>query len=137
MRVKPTYLQARKGYGTLSRQSKEKRLSIGRIGLAFAAILRSVPPEILHQAHCTIGLARNQIPSGRCTASVRIQHQAAVEGAHGESVDDFSMRITGLANSITTLGGSISETEIVKKMLCRSSPITSSKSRFQSRHFLM
>ncbi|XP_022983366.1 uncharacterized protein LOC111481973 [Cucurbita maxima] len=27
------------------------------------------------------------------------------------------MRITGLANSITTLGGSISETEIVKKML--------------------
>ena len=35
----------------------------------------------------------------------------------GESVDDFSMRITGHANSITTLGGSISETEIVKKML--------------------
>ena len=34
-----------------------------------------------------------------------------------ESVDDFSMRITGLANSITTLGGSISETEIMKKML--------------------
>ena len=34
-----------------------------------------------------------------------------------ESVDDFSMRITGLANSITTLGGSISEIEIVKKML--------------------
>ena len=30
----------------------------------------------------------------------------------GESVDDFSMRITGLGNSITTLGGSISETEI-------------------------
>ena len=27
------------------------------------------------------------------------------------------MRITGLANSITTLGGSISETKIVKKML--------------------
>ena len=35
----------------------------------------------------------------------------------GEFVDDFSMRITGLANSITTLGGSMSETEIVKKML--------------------
>ena len=34
-----------------------------------------------------------------------------------ESVDDFSMRITGLANSITTLDGSISETKIVKKML--------------------
>ena len=34
----------------------------------------------------------------------------------GESVDDFSMRITGLTN-ITTLGGSINKTEIVKKML--------------------
>ena len=32
----------------------------------------------------------------------------------GESVDDFSMRIMGLAKSITTLGGSISETEIVQ-----------------------
>ena len=31
----------------------------------------------------------------------------------GGSVDDFSMRITGLANSITTLGGSISETEMM------------------------
>ena len=35
----------------------------------------------------------------------------------GEFVDDFSMPITGLANSITTLGGSINETEIMKKML--------------------
>ena len=35
----------------------------------------------------------------------------------GESVDNFSMRIMGLANSITTLGGGINETEIVKKML--------------------
>ena len=34
----------------------------------------------------------------------------------GESVDDFSMRITGLANSITTLGGGISETEIVNDL---------------------
>ena len=34
-----------------------------------------------------------------------------------KSVDHFSMRITSLTNSITTLGGSISETEIVKKML--------------------
>ena len=33
----------------------------------------------------------------------------------GKSIDDFSMQITGLANSIITLGGSISETEIVKK----------------------
>jgi hypothetical protein len=35
----------------------------------------------------------------------------------GEGVDDFSMRITGLANSIAVLGGRITEAEIVKKML--------------------
>ena len=49
---------------------------------------------------------------------------------------NFSMWITGLANSITTLSGSISETEIMKKMLQRSPQITLSKSRFQSRHYL-
>ena len=36
---------------------------------------------------------------------------------NGESIDDISMRITGLDNSNTTLGGSINETKIVKKML--------------------
>ena len=34
-----------------------------------------------------------------------------------KSVDHFLMWITSLTNNITTLGGSISETEIVKKML--------------------
>ena len=78
----------------------------------------------LHQAHRAIGLGGNQIPSSWCTASAGIQHRAAwwkelskIRFQDGESVDDFSMRITGLANSITTLGESISETEIVKKML--------------------
>jgi hypothetical protein len=35
----------------------------------------------------------------------------------GEIVDDFSMRITGLANNIMILGGTITEAEIVKKIL--------------------
>jgi hypothetical protein len=35
----------------------------------------------------------------------------------GESVDNFSMHLTGLANNIAVLGGKISEPEIVKKML--------------------
>lgn len=35
----------------------------------------------------------------------------------GEIVDDFSLRITGLANSINVIGGSVSKAEIVKKML--------------------
>jgi hypothetical protein len=34
-----------------------------------------------------------------------------------ESVDDFSMRLTGLANNIAVLGGNITEQEIMKKML--------------------
>ena len=36
------------------------------------------------EAHRAIGLGGNQIPSGRCTASARIQHRAAVEGALGD-----------------------------------------------------
>jgi hypothetical protein len=35
----------------------------------------------------------------------------------GESVDDFSMRITGLTNNITILGGNVTEAEIIKKIL--------------------
>jgi hypothetical protein len=35
----------------------------------------------------------------------------------GETVDDFSMRIIGLANNITVLGGMITEGDIVKKIL--------------------
>lgn len=35
----------------------------------------------------------------------------------GESVDDFSLRITGLASNISTLGGKIEEAEVVKRML--------------------
>jgi hypothetical protein len=35
----------------------------------------------------------------------------------GESVSDFSMRITGLTNNITILGGNITEAEIIKKIL--------------------
>jgi hypothetical protein len=34
-----------------------------------------------------------------------------------ETVDDFSMHITGLANNITVLGGMIIEAEIVKKIM--------------------
>ena len=35
----------------------------------------------------------------------------------GKFIDDFPMWITGLANRITTLDGSINETEIMKKMM--------------------
>ena len=43
--------------------------------LAFAAILPICAPRdagiSLHQAHCTIGLGGNQIPSGQCTQRVQ------------------------------------------------------------------
>lgn len=45
----------------------------------------------------------------------------------GETVDDFSMCITVLTNSIAALGGTVIEVEIVKKMLhvvWRRSPAT-------------
>jgi hypothetical protein len=35
----------------------------------------------------------------------------------GQSVDDFSMCITGLANNINVLGGKVMKAEIVKKIL--------------------
>jgi hypothetical protein len=35
----------------------------------------------------------------------------------GETVDDFSMRITGRANNIMVLGGTITEAKIVKTIV--------------------
>ena len=95
--------------------------------LAFAAILRSVPPEML----ASLSTKRTAQSAWEGIKSRRVGVQRVLESnieqlrkelseirfKDAEFVDDFSMRITGLANSITTLGGSISKTEIVKKML--------------------
>lgn len=77
----------------------------------------------LHQTHHAIGLGGDQIPLGWCAATVEVQCRAATKEfpeilfKDSESVDNFFMQITGLANNITTLDGCINETEIVKKML--------------------
>lgn len=42
---------------------------------------------------------------------------AEISFRDGETVDDFSLQITGLANNIAILGGQTTEAEIVKKML--------------------
>ena len=95
--------------------------------LAFVAILRSVPLEMLasfstkRTAQSTWeGIKSRRVGIQRVWESNIEQLRKELSGIRfkdGKSVDDFSMRIMGLANSITTLGGSISETEIVKKML--------------------
>ena len=95
--------------------------------LAFAAILRVVPPEML----ASLATKRTAQSAWEAIKSRRIGVQrvrdANVEQLRkefdhirfkdGESVDDFSMRLTGLANNIAVLGGKITEPEIVKKML--------------------
>jgi hypothetical protein len=95
--------------------------------LAFVAILRVVPLEILASlsTKCTMQSAWEAIMSWW----IRVQHvreanaeQLRKDFDHirfkdGESVNDFLMHLTGLANNIMVLEGKIMESEIVKKML--------------------
>jgi hypothetical protein len=95
--------------------------------LAFAAILRAVPPEML----ASLATKRTAQSAWEAIKSCRIGVQCVrdanaeqlrkefdhIRFKDGESVDDFSMRLTGLANNIAVLGGKITEPEIVKKML--------------------
>jgi hypothetical protein len=95
--------------------------------LALAAILRAVPSEMLGS------LARKHTARSAWDAvkTVRVGVQR-VRDAHAkqllkdfnditfkdrESVDDFSLRIVGLANQVRTLGWDISDADIVTKML--------------------
>jgi hypothetical protein len=95
--------------------------------LAFAAILHVVPPEMLVSltSKRTAQSAWEAIKSRRIGVQ-RVRdantEQLRKEFDHiwfkdGESIDDFSIRLTGLANNIAMLGGKITEPEIVKKML--------------------
>jgi hypothetical protein len=95
--------------------------------LAFAAILRAVPLEML----ASLATKRTtqsvwEVIKSRRIGVQRVRdanaEQLRKEFDHirfkdGESVDDFSMLLTGLANNIAVLGGKITEPEIVKKML--------------------
>ncbi|WVZ54431.1 hypothetical protein U9M48_005224 [Paspalum notatum var. saurae] len=95
--------------------------------LAMAAILRSIPSDMLGS------LARKR--TARSAWEAVKTHRMGVERVReastrqllkdfgeitfrdGELVGDFALRITGLANNIRTLGGTISDTDIVKKMI--------------------
>jgi hypothetical protein len=95
--------------------------------LAFAVILRAVQPEMLSSLATkrTAQSAWEAIKSRRIGVQ-RVRDANAeqlrkefdqIRFKYGESVDDFSMRLTGLTNNIVVLGGKITEPEIVKKML--------------------
>jgi hypothetical protein len=95
--------------------------------LAMAAIMRSVPSEMLGS------LARKRTARSAWAAvkSVRVGVDRVLEANtqhllrqfgdigfnEGESVDDFSLYIMSLANTIRTLGHDITDAQIVKKML--------------------
>jgi hypothetical protein len=95
--------------------------------LAFAAKLHEVPPEMLASLATkhTTQLAWEAIKSRRIGVQ-RVRDANAeqlwkefdhIQFKDGESVDDFLMHLTGLANNIMVLGGKITEPEIMKKML--------------------
>ncbi|WVZ56480.1 hypothetical protein U9M48_007001 [Paspalum notatum var. saurae] len=95
--------------------------------LALAAILRSVPSDML----ASLGRKRTARSAWNAVKTVRVGVQRVREAnarqlmkefgditfKEGESVDDFSVRIVGLANNIRTLGGTLTDPDIVKKML--------------------
>jgi hypothetical protein len=94
--------------------------------LALAAILRVLPPEMLTSL-ATKRTAQSSWRSSLTGSVVKRVSEANAEHfqnefveicfKEGETVDDFSMCITVLTNSIAALGGTVIEVEIVKKML--------------------
>jgi hypothetical protein len=87
--------------------------------LAFVAILHVVPPEMLVSlaSKRTAQSAWEAIKSRRIGVQ-RVRDANAkqlrkefnhIQFKDGESIDDFSMRLTGLANNIAVLGGKITE----------------------------
>jgi uncharacterized membrane protein YgcG len=95
--------------------------------LALAAILRSVPSEMLPtlrtkrsaraawEAMKTICVGVERVRE--CNAQQLCREFDALTWKDGESVEDFSMHITGLANNLRTLGVDITNATIVHKML--------------------
>jgi hypothetical protein len=115
------------GFWYAMEQEEEDEVMYHDDCLAFAAILRSVPLEMLaslstkHTAQSAWEAIRSRlvgIQRVRETNVEQLRHDFGdIRFMEGETVNDFSLRITGLANSINVLGGSVSKAEIVKKML--------------------
>lgn len=102
--------------------------------LVLAAILRVVPPEMLRSLSTkrTVKSAWEAIKTV-CVGTRRVREAneqllhrefADARFKDGENIDDFSMRIFGIANSIRTLGGDLPEIDVVNKLLTLSLSIS-------------
>ncbi|WVZ80043.1 LOW QUALITY PROTEIN: hypothetical protein U9M48_027558 [Paspalum notatum var. saurae] len=76
--------------------------------LALAVILRLNAVKTVH-----VGVQRVR----EANAQQLLKDIGDITFKDGESVDDFSVRIVGLANQIRTLGATVPDAEVVKKML--------------------
>jgi hypothetical protein len=95
--------------------------------LALAAILRSVPTEMLptlrgkrtaQAAWEAVRTIRVGVERVRESKAQQLRREFVALGwKEGESAEDFSVRITGLANSLRVLGDNISDADIIRKML--------------------
>lgn len=94
---------------------------------ALSAILRAVPPEMLStlavkdtakQAWDTIKTQRMGVDRVREANAQKLRMEfESITFKDGESVDDFSMRITSLVNNLQVLGDTVEEERVVKKFL--------------------
>lgn len=95
--------------------------------LALSAILRAVPQDMwarlavkatAKEAWDAIRVVRVGVERVRQANAEQLRQEFSdIEFKEGESIDDFTNRISGLASSLRTLGDNISEGEVVKKLL--------------------
>ena len=95
--------------------------------LAMAAILRSVPAEMLpalrgkrtaQAAWEAVKMIRVGVQRVRESNAQQLRREfAALVWKDGETAEDFAVRLTGLANNLRILGDNITEVEVVRKML--------------------
>ena len=95
--------------------------------LALAAILRAVPADMLGslarkrtvrsawEAVKTVRVGVQRVRDANAKQLLKEFNDIAFKA--GESVDDFSLRIVGLANQVRILGWNLTDAEVVTKML--------------------
>ena len=94
---------------------------------ALSALLRAVPPEMVPvlavketaaEAWEAIKLLRMGVTRAREATAQRLRKEfEQISFKHGESLDAFGMRITGIANNLRSLGDTVEEIKIVQKFL--------------------
>ncbi|WVZ91404.1 hypothetical protein U9M48_037581 [Paspalum notatum var. saurae] len=102
-------------------------VTYGEDRLALAAIARSVPTEMITMvgnketakaawdAIKTVRMGVERVRESNAQKLRRDLHD--IKFKDGESVDDFSLRLSNLANNLRLLGDNVEDKELVKKML--------------------